>query len=219
MSLWQSSRAPSSSVCPAPCVPRPCPCVRALQVSVSLSLFSICQPHALLGRLRRTGAHTLQRPFRPSPQSRAGLSRSPAVGVTSGAVPGAHGAIPEVPQESDIGAEVESALKGHAGVQQSRGGAHEPIGDDSPLRPDAVGLRGHAAPPTGSPHRHTVPEVGPPRGREAQGGDESGSEVDSSPKNGGGGSRQFHPQGLPSPHGSPLMGRGGRDAGLPLVIT
>ena len=95
------------------------------------------------------------RPPRAEPCLR--LRPSPAVAVAGRAAPWAHGAVPKVPQESDVAAEVESALKGHAGVEQSRGRGREPIGDDSSLRPDAVGLRGHPAQPAGSLHRHAVP--------------------------------------------------------------
>lgn len=85
---------------------------------------------------------------------------SPAVGVAGGAVPQAAGAVPKVPQVSNIGAEVDSALKGHRGVHQSRGGGREPVGDNSPLHLDAVGLRGHTADPVGSLDHHSVPAGG-----------------------------------------------------------
>lgn len=146
------------------------------------------------------GAHTLQRPFQPphaEPCLR--LSHSPAVGVTGRAVPWAHGAVPEVPQESDVGTEVESALKGHAGVQQSRGGGREPAGDDPPLRPDAAGLRGHAAQPAGGPHHHAVPAVGPPRGRAGQVGDRLGQGQRAAPRKAGAREGTFSSAGTPQP--------------------
>lgn len=81
----------------------------------------------------------------------------PTVHVTGRAVPQANGTIPKVPQVSNIGAKVDSALKGHTGIHQSWASGCEPIGDNSPLHPDAVGLWGQAADPVGSCNHHVIP--------------------------------------------------------------
>lgn len=88
------------------------------------------------------------------------LHRSPAVNMAGEAAAHLGGTISEVPKIGYIRAKVEPALKGHVGIYQGRGRGHEPIGRDSLLYPDEVGLRDHAADPADSLDHHVVPEDG-----------------------------------------------------------
>lgn len=78
--------------------------------------------------------------------------------MAGGAAAKLNGPISKVPQVGHVSAKVEPALKGHIGIYQGWGSGHEPIGRDSLLYPDEVGLRDHTADPTGGLDHHMVPE-------------------------------------------------------------